>query len=64
MGHASLASTSLYLHISLHRKQQAIRSVGALAVDAQGNPAPFANPLAWERASVSVPSAIAPSPPT
>jgi len=41
--------------ISLKRKQQAIRSVGALAVDAAGNPAPFTSPTAYQRASVSVP---------
>jgi hypothetical protein len=36
-------------------KQQAIRSVGSLAVDAAGNPAPFTSPTAYQRASVSVP---------
>ena len=37
------------------RKQQAIRSVGSLAVDAAGNPTSFTSPTAYERASVSVP---------
>jgi hypothetical protein len=41
--------------VGLKRKQQAIRSVGALAVDAKGNPAPFTSPTAYQRASVSVP---------
>ena len=41
--------------VGLKRKQQAIRSVGSLAVDAAGNPAPFTSPAAYQRASVSVP---------
>lgn len=36
-------------------KQQAIRAVGSLAVDAEGNLSSFADPLTCERASVSVP---------
>lgn len=55
MDHLSVQTTMGYYRISLHRKQQAIRAVGSLALDAKGNPAPFTNPLAWERASVSVP---------
>ena len=55
MDHASVQTTMGYYRISLKRKQQAIRAIGSLAVDANGKPAPFANPLAWERASVSVP---------
>jgi integrase len=55
MDHRSVQTTMGYYSVSLHRKRQAIRSVGALALDADGNPAPLANPLAWERASVSVP---------
>ena len=43
------------LPVGLKRKQQAIRSVGSLAVDAAGNPAPFTSPTAYQRASVSVP---------
>src|SRR6266699_260588 len=41
--------------VSLKRKQQAIRAVGQLATDAAGNPAPFADTTAYERASVAVP---------
>jgi hypothetical protein len=41
--------------VGLKRKQQAIRSVGSLALDAAGNPAPFTSPTAYQRASVSVP---------
>jgi integrase len=55
MDHRSVQTTMGYYRISLRRKQQAIRAVGSLALDANGNPAPFTNPLAWERASVSVP---------
>src|SRR5664279_3388146 len=55
MDHASVGTTMGYYRISLKRKQQAIRSVGSLATDADGNPAPFTNPTAYQRASVSVP---------
>jgi len=55
MDHASIQTTMGYYRISLKRKQQAIRAVGSLAIDSDGRPAPFANPLAWERALVSVP---------
>lgn len=55
MDHVSVQTTMGYYRISLGRKQAAIRAVGSLASDAQGNPTPFSDPLAWERASVSVP---------
>ena len=55
MDHAAVATTMGYYRVGLKRKQQAIRSVGALAVDATGNPAPFTSPTAYQRASVSVP---------
>jgi integrase len=55
MDHASVTTTMGYYQVSLKRKQQAIRAVGALATDAAGNPAPFTSPAAYERASVSVP---------
>lgn len=55
MDHVSVGTTMGYYRIGLKRKQQAIRSVGSLAVDGAGNPAPYTDPLAWERASVSVP---------
>jgi len=55
MDHVAVATTMGYYSIGLKRKQQAIRSVGALAVDANGNPAPFTGPTAYQRASVSVP---------
>ncbi len=55
MDHVAIGTTMGYYRISLKRKQQAIRSVGSLAIDANGKSAPYTNPLAWERASVSVP---------
>ena len=55
MDHVSVATTMGYYRIGLKRKQQAIRSVGALATDTRGNPAPFTSATAYERASVSVP---------
>jgi len=55
LDHVAADTTMGYYSISLKRKQQAIRAVGSLAVDADGKPAPFASPLAYERASVSVP---------
>ena len=55
MDHAAVATTMGYYRVGLKRKQQAIRSVGALAVDAAGNPAPFTSPTAYQRASVAVP---------
>ena len=55
MDHRAVATTMGYYSVSLKRKQQAIRSVGSLAIDAAGNPAPFTDPLAYQRASVSVP---------
>ena len=55
MDHVSVQTTMGYYRVSLKRKQQAIRAVGSLATDANGNVAPFTNALAWERASVSVP---------
>lgn len=55
LDHVAVQTTMGYYSISLKRKQQAIRAVGSLALDARGNPAPFADVLAYERASVSVP---------
>ncbi len=55
MDHVSVTTTMGYYQVSLKRKQQAIRSVGPLATDAAGNPAPFASPTAYQRASVAVP---------
>ena len=64
MDHAAVATTMGYYRVSLKRKQQAIRSVGSLATDANGNPAPFTSPTAYQRASVPSRSATAPNRPT
>lgn len=53
--HRSIQTTMGYYSVTHKRKQQAIRAVGSLAIDASGNPSSFADPLAYERASVSVP---------
>lgn len=55
LDHAAIQTTLGYYKVTHKRKQQAIRAVGSLAVDADGNPSSFADPLAYERASVSVP---------
>ena len=55
MDHVAVATTMGYYSVGLKRKQQAIRSVGSLAIDAAGNPTPFTNPTAYQRAAVSVP---------
>ena len=55
MDHVSVTTTMGYYRVGLKRKQQAIRSVGLLATDAAGNPAPFTSPAAYQRASVAVP---------
>lgn len=55
MDHRSVQTTMGYYRVSLRRKQHAIQRVGSLAIDADGNPSPFASPLAYQRASVSVP---------
>lgn len=55
LDHRSIQTTLGYYAVTHKRKQQAIRAVGSLAIDASGNPSSFADPLAYERASVSVP---------
>jgi integrase len=55
LDHMSVGTTMGYYSVSLKRKAQAIYEVGSLAVDTQGRPAPLADPVAYERASVSVP---------
>ena len=53
LDHRSIQTTLGYYAVTHKRKQQAIRAVGALAVDASGNPSSFADPLAY-RTSLSV----------
>jgi integrase len=55
MDHKSAATTMVYYRIGIKRKQQAIRTVGALAFDNAGKPAPFTDPSAYQRSSVAVP---------
>lgn len=55
MDHVSVTTTMGYYRISNKRKQQAITAVGAHAINAAGDPAPFTSPTAYQRASVSVP---------
>jgi len=55
LDHVAIQTTMGYYSVSLKRKRHAVASVGSLAFDAGGNLAPFADALAYERASVSVP---------
>jgi len=55
LDHVAIQTTLGYYSVSLKRKQKAISLVGSLAVDAEGGSAPFSDPVAYERASVSVP---------
>ncbi len=55
LDHVSVQTTMGYYSVSLKRKRQAIATVGSLAFDASANAAPFTDPVAYERASVSVP---------
>lgn len=55
LDHVSVQTTMGYYSVSLKRKRQAITQVGSFAVDAHGDTAPFTDPLAYERSSVSVP---------
>lgn len=55
MDHESIGTTMGYYQVSLKRKADAVRTVGALAVDRDGNPHPESNVVAYERKSVSVP---------
>jgi integrase len=55
LDHQAVQTTMGYYSVSLKRKRQAIAAVGSLACDSDGNPAPFVDALAYQRASVSVP---------
>ncbi len=55
LDHQAVQTTMGYYSVSLKRKRQAIAAVGSLACDTDGNPAPFVDALAYQRASVSVP---------
>lgn len=55
MDHRSLDVTMGYYKVSLTRKQEAVRTVAALAVDRHGTAHGFSDPLAYEVESVGVP---------
>ncbi|MFA7766336.1 tyrosine-type recombinase/integrase [Streptomyces sp. NRRL S-448] len=55
MDHRSLDVTMGYYKVSLSRKQEAVRTVAALAVDRDGESRGFGDPLAYEVESVGVP---------
>ena len=55
LDHRAVGTTMGYYSVSLKRKAAAIAAVGSLALDSHGRPAPLADPVAYERASVSVP---------
>ncbi|WP_405707578.1 site-specific integrase [Streptomyces xanthophaeus] len=55
MDHRSLDVTMGYYKVSLSRKQEAVRTVAALAVDRHGESRGFGDPLAYEVESVGVP---------
>ena len=55
MDHRSIDTTMGYYQVSLKRKVEAVRAVGALSVDRDGNPTPQSNPITYETGSVAVP---------
>ncbi|MFE7398513.1 tyrosine-type recombinase/integrase [Streptomyces sp. NPDC057557] len=55
MDHRSLDVTMGYYKVSLSRKQEAVRTVAALAVDRHGESHGFSDPLTYEVESVGVP---------
>jgi integrase len=55
MDHRSIDTTMGYYQVSLKRKAEAVRTVGALSVDRDGNPTPHSSPVAYETGSVAVP---------
>jgi integrase len=55
MDHRSIDTTMGYYQVSLKRKAEAVRTVGALSVDRDGNPSPHSSRVAYESGSVAVP---------
>jgi integrase len=55
MDHRSIDTTMGYYQVSLKRKAEAVRTVGALSVDRDGNPSPHSSTVAYESNSVAVP---------
>jgi integrase len=55
MDHRSIDTTMGYYQVSLKRKAEAVRAVGALSVDRDGNRSPHSSTVAYESGSVAVP---------
>jgi integrase len=55
MDHRSIDTTMGYYQVSLKRKADAVRTVGVLSVDRDGNPSPHSSAVAYESGSVAVP---------
>lgn len=55
MDHRSINTTMGYYQVSLKRKAEAVRAVGALSVDRDGNPSPHSSTVSYESSSVAVP---------
>lgn len=55
MDHKDINTTMGYYKVSMRRKHDAVRTMSKYATDRFGNPAPFADGLAYERSSVAVP---------
>jgi len=55
MDHRSIDTTMGYYQVSLKRKAEAVRTVGALSVDRDGNRAPHSSTVTYESRSVAVP---------
>ena len=55
LDHGSIQTTLGYYSITHKRKQQAIRAVGSLAIDANGNPSRPSSDTTYELRSVAVP---------
>lgn len=55
MDHRSIQTTGGYYDITAQRKRSAIETVGKLAMDKDGTPAPMNSPIAYQMRSVAVP---------
>ena len=55
MDHRSIQVTGVYYTITAERKRSAIETVGKLAIDKNGAPAPISSPTVYQMRSVAVP---------
>ena len=55
MDHKSIATTMGYYKVSLKRRTEAVKTVGALAIDREGRGIPDAGSISYQRTSVAVP---------